>query len=641
MKLFKCITFLFCLLFSVNAFCATYYVDCGAGSDGTGSYASPWKYINSISIANNDSVHFKEGVTCTIDNVNNSAPWVITNSGVTIGCYDGDGDFSCDGVLATGADMPTIDGDDTYPTGDGYGHLMDIRADSVTIQDIRVTGAYGHGIYFDGNSYSGNNGTVQRCRSDGHYRDGIVGNKATGMTVDGNYVIDTGRINYGTCATQYGAAIEFNYGCNSTQIKNNYVIANYGEGIGAFFNLNIGNPIIVEKNVVYNNRSAGIHSSDSVEIIRYNLVGIFDADGDGVEETWKFGTWPNCTSPSNSGGINCIAVTLTEAFANNYQIYGNIVFGYSNTPGIATPLGDAPAKQGDTMTTSVFNNTVIDCNPNFRFNTDNDSTATIVVKNNISAFYDLSPNHAEVNFNSGGSITFNYNFWSSLPADADAIGANDPTYANPQLITQTGFAWPAAWNTLNAADFQLQSTSGAKSGGLDLGTSLEYVLIPNTCDFTVFPIVCTAADADDYTWPFGAFLGGVPVLTGLYPTSPQAYISDPQDVEIGATSSTNSNCKAETVATAPCASSLFADLSTSFTGGEGGTAHTLTVSQAAGASTTYAVICQDVSSSLESTCYKITVDVAAEGGSTPQPAPGTIIGGGSLTIIGGGNILIH
>ena len=109
---------------------------------------------------------------------------------------------------------------------------------------------------------------------------------------------------------------------------------------------------------------------------------------------------------------------------------------------------------------------------------------------------------------------------------------------------------------------------------------------------------------------------------------------------MGVTSSTNCNCSAESVATAPCSTSDYADLDTAFTGGQGGTAHTLTVSQTSGASTTYAIICVDTTTSLESGCEEITIDVAGAGGEAPQPSPVSWTPGGNTDVSGTGTVIV-
>ena len=137
----------------------------------------------------------------------------------------------------------------------------------------------------------------------------------------------------------------------------------------------------------------------------------------------------------------------------------------------------------------------------------------------------------------------------------------------------------------------------------------------------------------------GATLPGFSISAPT-PTSQQAcgYVSG-----IGVTSSGAADCKWSLKDTDTCATA-YADLDTAFDDNGGAeTDHDTTTSIDTDCNETnvYVVKCEEDATNSISNCLEITVDIAESGGVPPQPAPGTIIGGGSIGIIGGGNLLIH
>ena len=70
MKAIKFLIVLLSSLLPLLAFAGTaHYVDCSAGTNGNGSYASPWNKIpslNSHSFSKGDDVYLKVKTTCTL-----------------------------------------------------------------------------------------------------------------------------------------------------------------------------------------------------------------------------------------------------------------------------------------------------------------------------------------------------------------------------------------------------------------------------------------------------------------------------------------------------------------------------------------------------------------------------------------------
>jgi hypothetical protein len=549
--------FLFIFAFALIAESANYYVDCSdSGSTNLGTYAEPFKDLSSISVSNGDGVYFKGGVTCTLNGGTNDKITII-NSNTTWGCYDGDGDFSCENiVISTGANMPKFDGGDTYPGGD-YEHFIRIHAQYVTVQDLWVTNMVaGDGIQANGNSQSGNNAVIQRCRVDDIWRQGISGNDCDNCTFTGNYISNVYLENGINCTDVSGVGLTCDYGCDGTVMSYNIVDGVYGEGIGHYWSNN-STDIIIEYNVVHNTRSAGIHGSEGEATIRYNIVGVHDANQDGYEPHFHGGTYPNCINPFKSGGIavNATDAGSTGAVDSSWKIYGNFVhgtraIGSALRAGIECSITAAARTQGDTIECLVYNNTLVDNEINIRLNKAGSAMSIDShVKNNISVYYDgafsgtatSDPSNdangyfydsgfgfVDDEFNSftlfitsgsasGNSYTiddtvaasnrldctgdnlysdgvrsgdtyilgrhasesdpnnetaWDYNLWSSEPR-VDVQGGNDPSYADADLVTKSGYVWPTTITAIDEEDFKILSDSPAVNVGYTLGSPYD------------------------------------------------------------------------------------------------------------------------------------------------------------------------
>jgi len=97
----------FCLLtLPCAAWGATKYIDPTAGAGGTGTYASPWnEFADVTGLSSGDTVAIKFGTTIR-------EQFTVPTAGITIRCYDGDGDLDC-----TGKTLPIISGADVVSGG--------------------------------------------------------------------------------------------------------------------------------------------------------------------------------------------------------------------------------------------------------------------------------------------------------------------------------------------------------------------------------------------------------------------------------------------------------------------------------------------------------------------------------------------
>ena len=208
-------------------------------------------------------------------------------------------------------------------------------------------------------------------------------------------------------------------------------------------------------------------------------------------------------------------------------------------------------------------------------------------------------------------------------------------------------------------DFTIATGAAVIGAGSDMGTgaiatvTIQGVAYPVYWDIalatgTSFPgdgtiptIVTTTRDSYD-AWDIGAYQSTGPSISSPTPTSQQLCVDDPQNVSMGVTSSANATCRYSAKGADTCATA-YASLDTEFADTTDQTTHITDISQACAGATEYVVICNDDSTSLDSNCLEITVDVAAAGGVPPQPAPGIIAqmgASGNLTIVGGGNVSV-
>jgi hypothetical protein len=448
-------------------------VDCSlatGNNDGTSPTDAFQSYTSVASGANvnpGDTVLFKYGATCTMG----STFIDITDASTTWGCYDGVGDSTCESIaILTGANMPKFDGGGTYPTSE-YDPLIRVSANGVTVQDLFVYDSAGHGIEVD-SGYD--NATIQRNRAETIYRQGIFGNNSANSVFQDNVGIDIETRHEGSCTANGGECMGCDGGCDNTIFRRNLVDGCYSECFGAYGNLNSSAPVVFEDNDAWNCRSANYHGGDSEIVLRYNLGGAYDPDGDNDHKYWYEGTWPDCTGTTRTGGIALESSTLYAAFASKYWVYGNHIFGMNTTnvsvdaPGIACSIGAAAYGAGDTIECHIYNNTSIDNEVNYRMNKDTSNPMGIesYAKNNVSAFYDASGTHC-VEYDPKGESNWDFNFWGSTPASA-CQGGNDATYADPLLETQSGYNWPTNRTTITRESMKLGSTSPA------IGDSLEY-----------------------------------------------------------------------------------------------------------------------------------------------------------------------
>jgi len=611
------LTIIFLLFSATYLFAGTaYYVDLNnSGSSNAGTIANPYNTsatVYGLDLNTGDDLYFKGTGTHNMSHKIRIRWNGTSGDRVEVGCYNsvandcGAGNYATINSSAIG----------TYPD---YINAVEVARDPkeevfVTIQNLRVEYPPDTGITVsrvkeflidDCYVYRSKRSAIQVFRSD----TGSV----TNCVVEGSTWERSG--------TPSGSIIAV---ANSTVVgqrtfdvtfSHNRVFDGEGEGIGVYKKC-MG--VTIEYNEVYDQNSYNIYvDASSNTIIRYNLV-------------YNSGTRPP------DGDLSSLIHMDNEAerdycYYDDNEIYGNIIAGGKNGITIQnTEPGCASSGH------RVYNNTIVDCATNIKM----DSTGTgathsdVIIENNISWTISEDSNHVEGCSESG--VTWNNNLWDNDPGTGYCDDAEDPANASPELSKASG------WRSLIAggvtgSEFELTSNSPAITGGTDLGTSLEYVLIPGTGNMSEDPIdPFTPANADDYGgWPYGAFLGGLTISAG-FPTS---LLECGTTQTFGVTSSANATCRFSVKGADTCATA-YADLDEAFETTGATTTHTDTDETFACDNTdTLVVICNDDSTSQDSNCLEITVDVAAASGN-PQPPPIGFGAGGNVSSGAGGNVTV-
>jgi parallel beta-helix repeat protein len=532
MKKFFLSIMLAILLFASPAFAADHYVNCAdiGGNDDGHSAANAFISIaqaNAHSYAAGDDLYFFEGSTCDmVENLYIDWSGVDGDNYAIIGCYDGEGDFDCDGA------RPILDGDDDVGVSGTWGFLIytptdGSKGDYVHIKDLEVRESY-YGCIGVGPHGAAASGT---------YDEYVIAENLKIEQCSGNglsfFRIKNGQIKDSifTDAAGYGAS--FAYACinvtalasaskpnhvgdsDSNVVSGNIVSRCRSEGIDLIRGTTNS---IAEYNVVYDNNTPGIYLSNSKDnIARYNLV-YTSSDGDTGGGRQAYGI-----AIQNE---DTVRHAPDKGLGSGHQIYGNIIAGNDNGIYMASAAGTAENNL-------IYNNTLIDNGNNFWFEPANSAGDTgNLVKNNISWTITGGLNH--VNACSPTGVTFDYNLWDDDPGTGNCDAANDPANASPLLSKTSGWRAITA-GALNIADFAPTEGSPAIDVAVDL-TSYDTIIISG--DATASPPTVTTGDQNDYGPPGQATLQAEPDAEDLNPTlETNAYVqptAGSQSHDIGA-----------------------------------------------------------------------------------------------------------
>ena len=457
---------------SVHA--AVYYVKNSGNNSNTGlSDAQAWETVSKVNSSvsgTGDDVYFKCGDTWT-----GTQLWIdwegTSGNRAVIGAYYVSGSE----VHGVSGNKPIINGNDTVPAAEYAGLIHSDENDYVTIENLRVINSKWDGIRCQGASTSSRSVSNNVINSETAGADyvGIKYHFISGGLVESCDVTDAARLE------TWPAVLVATTSDNIT-IRECIVHENYGEGIGLYTNTD---DCIVEDNICYANKKIEIYIDHSRgNIIRRNLV-YGTTDTAFHRDAW--GPAP---------GIGIADENWMAAYSENNQIYDNLIAYCSYGIFLWTGFYDWPLT--DTL---VYNNTIVDCKYGLDFSSSRVSYPGSAIKNNI--FWKISGDSMLV-ADAPATMTFDYNLFSSEPADNDAKGTHDPTYAAP-LLTKTSGWRSMTGGDLTGNDFTLQDSSPAINAGVDLGSPYNLGLNPTS----TWPSSVSTLDQDSYgLWEIGGFV---------------------------------------------------------------------------------------------------------------------------------------
>lgn len=543
-----------------------------------------------------------------------------------------------------------------------YNRIFQFNRNSCSIKNIKITGIYGIGVYLGSLTDIADYTTVEGCDITNYGTSAIHVHKqhTRHSTISKNLIHTGGQLSRylkdssvaGNCGWSPAIAFESQEASarsnEDNTINYNVVYDIYGEGIAATGS-------IIEKNLVGDTASYAIfvnpkgHDLTDDTIVRYNLLT--QSSSGTYELVACVGNYSRCrginVGDDNAAGTNSAGV----------EVYGNIIINkytglsFNNAAGIS---------EWDFV--RFYNNTVIDSQTYNISIGDNTGYNTVaagqgVVYNNAFIFYDRDegggigvPDHAVDVGNPGDFSTYwtisHNSFWNKDDAGSGYVDddwqtnyvTGDPKLAGEEQgspVNWDGLASGDPRSIVTFANITPNSDSSLIGNGYNPGSSFDSWLLSPGTDYTTLPSAWTLyhLDQDSLGWTIGAALSGFSIGSE-YPTSLQlcGYSG-----EMGVTSSENANCKYSVKGADTC-STAYADLDSSFTGGEGGTAHTVTVDNTCSTEETYVVKCLD-GDSQESNCIEIVMQIA-NATLPPHPAPVMIWSGGNVKIVGNGTVTI-
>lgn len=441
-------------LFSSLAFAGTaFYVDCSAGSDGNGSYASPWNNIASVnnhSFNTGDDVYFKVNTTCTPD-----AEFIIDWDGtegdrVIIGAYYGNGQFGLNGNS-----RPIIDGQHTVPAGP-YGALIRASATELsgymTVQDLHLHKSNTAAIvmkYVD-------NIIVDNCYTYQSVQQGIIFVRVDTGTISNNVVEEASYAAAPLKSTGKGAAIALTSmdieGATTNVVVSGNKVFHGHEAIGLY---KMVTNCTVEHNHVYDNDSYQIYIDAGYNnTIRYNFVyGSVDwAD-------WGYGPY---AAPA-AIVVNCEQQRVNQypdryPYGGSNKIYGNLI-AFTNDGIVLYDQAEGFAHTNE----KIYNNTIVDCRWSIRIG-DNSGWSGNEIKNNISWTITKGDSWHLGGESGKSGITWSHNNFDD-PVSANA--ANNAKIYDPQLTKISGWRFIQP-GSAKGSYWSLQEGSQNKDNGVSI-----------------------------------------------------------------------------------------------------------------------------------------------------------------------------
>lgn len=498
-----------------------HYVDC-SGSDGDGSFATPWNNINSVnshSFSSGEDVYFKKNIVCTYTSVNDQLviDWTGTAANrVWVGCYEAENDFDCGLTPGSPTSRATLDGDNNqYPGGTEatkYRAMIKVDGDAydyITIEDFYVKDSGASGIRVENADYV----DIINNYLENMLNNAILVAYSHDFNVTGNYTVDS-------CTYSSSAAITItdNYGTEDTYnglVSGNWVTGGH-EGIGIYKR---SKNIIVEKNVVWDNNPVNIYvGGNSYNItVRYNEV----------YSTQGYLTYYGIMSYCETSQCDDLETTCAEA-----KIYGNLIAGVKQ--GIYVGASSScPAYGFYSDNNLIYANTIVD-SIDYNFRTKNTGSGN-EFKNNKSW---ILSGGAHVNAASPSGVTFTHNHYNTDPGG----NANDNAVIDTISLEKSSGWQTLAEGELDGSEFTPTSADKGINAGIKI---VSYNNRITASGYDDSPITVTVADGGDPpeigAWDFTTD-STAPVFTettqDLFPCS-----SDPRTITLAGTTDEPATCK--------------------------------------------------------------------------------------------------
>ncbi len=395
------LTFIY-LCIAQNSWSGTsYYCDLSANSDGTGTYASPfrWSQLNSYSFSTGDDLYFKAGSGITLlANDYLEIDWEGTSSDhVVIGAYYGDGQFGINGET-----RPAIDGaDNTAPSTTSYRGIIDKQETIATdayleIENLRLSNSGYQGIRFLRCNYV----AVRNCHINYSYKSaGIFLGFCQHQIVTGNILQHNRMQGSGAQANIVVTASSDEGAGMYAYIADNVVSRGGWEGIGVYQKFQYA---VVENNIVYDVPSYHIYNDAAAYVCFRNNTCYTSTSGA------LFG------APDRHYNVN-VEAERGYCYTGPTVIYGNLSAYPSYGISIACSITNVSGYSDCAWESlAVFNNTIVDAADYSIYNLHTNSNTGVAYKNNSS--WTPSAGGSLVNSASPTNVTWSHNQWGSDPS---------------------------------------------------------------------------------------------------------------------------------------------------------------------------------------------------------------------------------
>lgn len=432
-----------------HAEAASYYVS-AAGSDGNSGrsadqpFETPARAISELS--DGDSLFFRAGDRFVLS-ANIEVPYSGTaKQPVVIGAYRVD-----DGVVShrVPSNRPILDGNKKAPPLDSYVGLVHVTGRNVEVRDLVLRQSGGLGIRFQETA----NGRVENVKTDWTYYFGIQVFKSQNVRIKDCDVTGFGQGGkyYGRSQFPNGVSIRTS---TDVTVQGCIVHEGWGEGINSFYG---SRDIVIENNVVYATRNAGIYvdSTQNADVRNNIVLGTADR----LYHRYSDKPWVGPGIALNNETYQYRSDLSTSDIAKNIRIYNNLVAG--TVMGIAFWGAHDATNWEDVY---VANNTFVDNETQIWLKSTNYTNMQVV--NNV--FLSMSDGTTDLAgaINQSG-IQWRNNYWSQ--GDPGPAANGEDVYKGIVLRKMDGWHNIHSYDDVSWEDFSpLKGSTTIDAGAADL-----------------------------------------------------------------------------------------------------------------------------------------------------------------------------